>query len=129
MTINKLDTDGNWMVGTSHLYIPSAGIKVQHTNVAGADSGRAEDGVMYIDWVRRDVVKVYLAWATMTESELNYTLGLLQGKEFVFKYIDHGSVRTINAYCAESNYELVSTNYLGTGECLYADVSINVIEM
>lgn len=55
MTINKLDTTGSWAVNGTPIYIPSAGVKVAHTNVAGSGSGRTEDGVMHIDWVRRDV--------------------------------------------------------------------------
>ena len=75
----KLDTAGEWMVNSSHLYVPSNGIKVEHTNLAGSSSGRTEDGVMHIDWVRRDIRKVNLRWKVLTGTELNYILGLMQG--------------------------------------------------
>lgn len=128
-SINKLDTAGEWMWNNSHLYIPSAGVKIQHTNVAGADSGRTEDGVMHIDWVRRDVRKVFLTYQIMTEAELSYMIGLLQGQEGTFKFYDKGAQQTMDAYVGESVYSYESSNYLGKYGRVYTGVSINIIEM
>ena len=123
----KLDTKGEWMVDNSHLYIPGNGVKIEHTNVAGSDTGRTEDGLMHIDWVRRDVTKVYLKWPTMTESELNYIIDLMQGKEFRFTYKDRGRVNYLNGYSGECSYTFYSDALHGQG--IYTDVSINVIEI
>ena len=122
----KLDTAGEWKVNDSHLYIPSAGIRVEHSNLAGASSGRTEDGVMHIDWVRRDIRKVCLQWKVLTGAELNYILGLMQGKEFTLTFKDLGRVQTMNAYSSESSYTYYSA---ALGEDIYTDVSINAIEM
>lgn len=122
----KMDTAGEWMVDGNHLYIPSAGIKVDHTNLAGSSSGRTEDGVMHIDWVRRDIRKVYLQWKVLTASEMDYILGLMQGKEFTLTFKDRGRVQTMQAYSAESSYVYYSA---ALGEDIYTDVSINAIEM
>ena len=122
----KLDTAGEWMVDGHHLYIPSAGIKVEHTNLAGSSSGRTEDGIMHIEWIRRDIRKVNLQWKVMTASELRYILGLMQGKEFVLTFKDQGQVQTMNAYSSESSYTYYSA---ALGEDIYTDVSINAIEM
>ena len=122
----KLDTAGEWMVDDNHLYIPSAGIRVEHSNLAGSSSGRTEDGVMHIDWVRRDIRKVNLQWSVLTASELDYVLGLMQGKEFTLTFKDRGKVETMSAYSAESSYTYYSAAF---GEDLYTDVSINAIEM
>ena len=122
----KLDTAGEWMVDSSHLYIPSAGIKVEHTNLAGSSSGRTEDGVMHIDWIRRDIRKVHLKWSVLTASELDYILGLMQGKEFTLTFKDRGVIQTMSAYSSESSYTYYSAA-LGTD--IYTDVSINAIEM
>jgi hypothetical protein len=122
----KLDTAGEWMVNDDHLYIPSAGIRVEHSNLAGSSSGRTEDGVMHIDWVRRDIRKVCLQWSVLTASELDYVLGLMQGKEFTLTFKDRGKVHTMNAYSAESSYTYYSA---ALGEDIYTDVSINAIEM
>ena len=122
----KLDTAGEWMVGSSHLYIPSAGITVEHTNLAGSSSGRTEDGLMHIDWIRRDIRKVNLQWKVLTASELDYVLGLMQGKEFRLTFKDRGRVQTMNAYSSESSYTYYSA---ALGEDIYTDVRINAIEM
>ena len=122
----KLDTAGEWKVNSSPLYIPSAGIKVEHSNLAGSSSGRTEDGVMHIDWVRRDIRKVNLQWKVLTASELDYILGLMQGKEFTLTFKDRGKVQTMSAYSSESSYTYYSA---ALGEDIYTDVSINAIEM
>ena len=122
----KLDTAGEWMVNGNHLYVPSAGIRVEHTNLAGSSSGRTEDGVMHIDWIRRDIRKVNLQWKVLTASELDYVFGLMQGKEFTLTFKDRGRVHTMNAYSAESSYVYYSA---ALGEDIYTDVSINAIEL
>lgn len=122
----KLDTKNEWMVNDNHLYVPSAGIQVEHTNLAGSSSGRTEDGIMHIDWVRRDIRKVHLKWSVLTASELDYILGLMQGKEFVLTFKDRGTVQTMNAYSSESTYTYYSA---ALGEDIYTDISINAIEM
>ena len=122
----KLDTAGEWMVNSSHLYIPSNGIRVEHSNLAGSSSGRTEDGIMHIEWIRRDIRKVNLQWRVLTASELKYILGLMQGKEFVLTFKDQGIVQTMNAYSSESSYTYYSA---ALGEDIYTDVSINAIEM
>lgn len=122
----KLDTKGEWKVNSDPLYIPSAGIQIEHTNLAGSSSGRTEDGRMHIDWVRRDIRKVNLRWSVLAASELNYILGLMQGKEFVLTFKDRDTVCTMNAYSAESSYTYYTA---ALGEDIYTDVSINAIEM
>ena len=128
MTINKLDTDGKWMVGSSHIYIPSTPCKVEHSNVVGESSGRDESGVMHIDWLRRDVRKVYLTYNAITKTELSYMMNLMQGKEFTFKFFDQGSVKTMNAYVGESSYEFYSYSS-AYNEAVYVNFEIHVIEM
>lgn len=128
VNINKLDTSGYWMVDSDHLYIPATPCKVEHSNVVGSSSGRSEDGIMRIDWVRRDVRKVFLTYKAMSAHELAYMMGLLQGKEFVFKFLDQGSVQTMNAYVGESNYQLYTHSDL-YDEGIYTDVEIHVIEL
>ena len=122
----KLDTAGEWKINDKPLYIPSAGIKVEHTNLAGSSSGRTENGFMYIDWIRPDIRKVYLQWKVLTASELDYILELMQGKEFDITFKDRGKVDTMKAYSAESSYTYYSS---ALGEDLYTDISINAIEL
>lgn len=125
--INKLDTAGHWMVGSSHLYIPATPCKIEHSNIAGSSTGRSEDGIMRIDWVRRDVRKVYLTYKVMSAHELQYTMNLLQGNEFTFKFRDQGSTQTMSAYVGESSYNHYSSALYD--EDIYTDVEIHVIEL
>lgn len=127
LSINKLDTDGYWMVGSDNIYIPSTPCKVEHSNVVGSSSGRSEDGIMRIDWVRRDVRKVYLKYNAITETELAYMMGKMQGKEFTFKFLDQGAVQEINAYVGESSYEFYSYSS-AYDEDVYVNFEIHVIE-
>ena len=128
LNINRLDTQGYWMVGSSHIYVPSTPCKIEHSNVVGADSGRDDSGLMHIDWVRRDVRKIFVHYNAITQTELNYVMGLMQGKEFTFKFLDQGSVQTINAYAGESNYEFYSYSSI-YAEGVYTNFEIHVIEL
>ena len=128
VSINAIDTANQWMVDSSHIYIPSTPCKVEHSNVVGADSGRDESGLMHIDWVARDKRKVFLHYNAMSASELDTMLTLLQGKEFSFKFLDQGSVQTMNAYCGECNYQFYTNSSLYS-EAIYTEVEFHVIEM
>lgn len=129
MGVAIIDTEGHWMVNSSHIYIPAPDIQIQHTNVAGKESGRTEDGVMHIDWVRRDIVKVNLVYNAITGNEIAYMLGLMQGQEFDFTYLDFGTTHTISAYCGECNYQAYSSELYPSEGGLYTSFQINVIEM
>lgn len=128
LNINKLDTQSKWMVDSDEIYIPSTPCKVEHSNVAGESTGRDETGIVHIDWVRRDVRKVYLHYNAITETELNYMMSRMQGKEFSFKFLDQGSVQTMNAYVGESSYEFYSYSS-AYSEGVYTNFDIHVIEL
>ena len=72
MTINKFDPQNRWMVGDKPIYEPSGGVSIQHENIAGSSSGRTEDGVIPIDWVRLDRGKKYTMEAY--SSNCSYTM-------------------------------------------------------
>lgn len=126
-TINRIATNGYWKVDSTNIYIPSTPCKIEHSNVAGADSGRDETGIMHIDWVRRDVRKVFLHYNYMTATELATLIGLTQGKEFTLTFRDQGATKTMSGYVGESSYEFY--NYGPGGEAIYKDVELHVIEM
>lgn len=124
--INKLDTKGWWAVDGTPIYTPSTPCKVEHSNITGSSTGRSEDGIMRIDWVRTDVVKVFLTYKAITPAEVAYLENLMQGKEFVFTYRDMGQTKTANCYVGESSYEFYTYND-ELGE-IYINFSMNVIE-
>lgn len=132
MAIAKLDTQGHWMVekgGTQHhIYVPAPNTKIEHTNVASADSGRTEDGVMHINWVRKDVRKVYLVYNAISGNEKDAMVNLMQGEEFTFYYWDNG-VKHFNGYVGECSYEAYSNAQYTNEGGVYTNFTINVIEL
>lgn len=128
MAIAKKDTAGHWMVGSSHIYIPAPNVKIEHTNVASSDSGRTEDGVMHINWVRRDVRKVNLVYTAISGDEKDEMLALMQGQEFTFTYWDNGA-KSFSGYCGECSYEAYSSVHHADEGGVYTNFSINVIEL
>lgn len=128
MPINKLDTEGRWAINGTPLWIPGQGVTYEHTNVAGSSSGRSEDGVMHIDWVRRDVVKVTIRYGAMTGSELAQLVNLVQGKEYDGTYEDIGGVQTRHFYTGDINYTLETKARYASEGGLYTDISFDMVE-
>lgn len=144
MAIARLADVDRWAVSFDHtnwysIYIPAPDIKIEHTNVASADSGRTEDGVMHINWVRRDVRKVNLMYNAISGNEkyyMEYEIGGvgMQGHEFWFRCPDgkyaNGAKGVIEfqAYCGESNYQFYSDVHREEEGGIYTNFSINVIE-
>ena len=126
MGIRKLDTTNRWMVNDTPIYIPDIDTSLLHSSIASESSGRTEDGVMHIEWLRTDVVKKGLKYSLMTGEELAYMRELMQGKVFRFTFPDEVGTRTIEGYTSEINATLY-TEY--SGVLIYKDVTINVIEM
>lgn len=116
---NKLSSE--CLVDGAQIYEPARDVTIQHENVAGSSSGRTEDGIMHIDWVRTDVRKVGITYKELSISELNFMVGKLQGKEFTFTFPDRGKKTTINAYCSNCSYTMRSYD-------MYVNVKFNIIE-
>ena len=121
--------DGRWKVNDTDIPQPQS-VNISHTNVAGADSGRAENGVMNIIWVRRDVRKVSMKWKALTGKEVEEIRNLMQGKEYKFTYWDNGE-KTMTAYTGDNDYNIYSYNpkIYGSDGGLYTDFSIDAVEM
>ena len=134
MGIGKIDPEKKWGVSFdkgstfTDIYIPSS-IKVEHENIVGPDSGRLESGYMHIDWVRRDVTKVFLTYDYLTGSEAAYLKSLMQGKEFRFKFYDEGRMLLLDVYCGKCSYEQKNLSVRAADGGLYKDFKINVEEM
>ena len=126
--IGVLDTEGRWAVNNTAIYIPSKDIDLNHTNVTGQDTGRRENGVNKIIWVRRDVRKVNMKWNVLTGNEVHRKLNLMQGKEFTFHYWDNGK-KSFKGYCGEINYTIHSGELCKDSGGLYTNITINVVEL
>lgn len=127
MTIGKID--GRWKVNGVDIPQPQE-VHIEHTNVASDDSGRSEDGVMKLTWVRTDVKKVAMKWKVLTGNEVAAIKGLMQGKTYTFTYYDAG-IQTMTAYTGDNDYDIYSynPNLYGNDGGLYRDFSIDAVEM
>ena len=72
MGIGVLEKDGKWAVNGTPIYTPSPDTSISHESIQSADTGRTEDGVMHIDWVRTNMVKVSMQWDYLTGKEVAY---------------------------------------------------------
>lgn len=127
MPINKLDN--TWAIDGNLIYTPHANVKVEHTNLAGSSSGRTEDGMMHIDWIRRDLTKVTIHYNAMTGDELDYMFSLTQGREYVATIEDRGRVRDIYAYTGDFSYEHYTNSLHKREGGMYTGVTFDIVEM
>jgi len=144
MGIAKKAKVGEWAISYdgsnwTPIYVPAPNIKIEHTNVASADSGRTEDGRMHINWVRRDIRKVNLVYNAISGKEKAEMEALMQGKEFYFRYYDphmeniQGNDQLVMiseffGYTGESNYQYYSNVHFANEGGIFTGFSINVIE-
>lgn len=126
MGLRTLDTSGTWAVNNVPIYIPDVETSLLHSTIASESSGRTEDGVMHIEWLRTDITKQSLKYNLMTGSELAYMRELMLGKVFNFTFAHEDTTKTIRGYTSEINATLYTKLH---GVTIYKDVTINVIEM
>lgn len=127
MSVGKM-SNGNWAVNGTPIYIPATPVKIEHNNVVGPNSGRTEDGVEHTDWVRHDVVKVYLTWKALTGNEVEFLKNLISNQDISFTYWDFGSRHTISAYGGPMSYGIYTDTLHASEGGLYTDIAVNVIE-
>lgn len=115
-----------WKINGQAIYTPDINTKVDLESLAGESSGRTDDGIMHIDWIRTTIRKVHIKYDAMTKVEMAFMLNLVQGKEYTLTYEDPIlGVNTINCYTSNSSAELYSA-VLFNG--LWRNVTFNCIE-
>lgn len=115
-----------WKINGQAIYTPDVDTKVEIESLVGESSGRTDDGIMHIDWIRPEIRKVYIKYSAMTKEEMAFMLNLVQGKEYTLTYEDPIlGVNTINCYTSNSSTELYSA-VLYNG--LWRNVTFNCIE-
>lgn len=102
---------------------------VTNDNIVSSDTGRTENGSMYITWVRPTVRTVKLTYEWITGAEVAFLHRLMQGKEFRFTYPDGGGSTTINAYAGKDSYTLCDSGMRASEGGLYKNYTIDIIEM
>lgn len=129
MGVGKL-SNGEWAVNGTPIYSPaSGGTKIDHESIQGKDTDRTEDGVMHIDWVRTDVVKVNMTWKYLTGNEVANLKSLMQGKEFTLTFVDCGRTASARVYVSNIHYGSYSEKMYPREGGLYSDISANAIEI
>ena len=117
-----------YKVGNSYIYEPNAGYSEEEDSLANEQSGRTDDGVMHITWVRTSIRKWSFTYQGLTATELAYMRGLLQGKKFNFSGYFHGAaVTNVPCYCSNNSVTVYMQRV--SGNKIYTDVSFNIIEM
>ena len=107
MGIGKLSN--HWKVNGTPIYAPSVGLKILHTSISSADSGRTEDGYMHNTWVRTNLVKINFVWKALTGVEVKHLVNLMQG-------------------VAEIDYAYQYTGQYASEGGLYLDVTCSAVE-
>lgn len=121
-----MNSKGNFIINKKE-FSPKS-LKVNYESLASEDSGRTDDGVMRIEWVKRCVRKLEIIMPPMTANEVSELLPLVQGKEYNITYFDPltNSERTINVYTSNSSGDCFSGVLRGG---LYTNVGFNCIEL
>ena len=126
MGLAKRCTNGYWTVNGVGLYVPDR-VTITHDNIVSPDTGRMENGEMYIEWVRRDIVTVDIEIDALTGNEKSLMHSLLQGREFTFTYYDNG-LYTINAYCGKDSYTYVNLSAYAREGGLYEGYKASIVQ-
>lgn len=127
MGLGKIST--HWKVDGTAIYEPANDTQIDHESIQSSDTGRTEDGIMHIDWVRRNMVKVHMTWRYLTGQEVATLEKLLQGKEFTLSYYDKGETKTATVYVSTLSYKKVTDALYSNEGGLYSDISANAIEI
>lgn len=121
--------DDRWAVDGTPIYTPSSSTQISHESIQSSDTGRTEDGVMHIDWVRTNVVKVNMQWDYLTGDEVEHLENLMQGREFTLTYFDKGLKCTASVYVSNMSYTKKSDALYVNEGGLYTNITANAIEI
>ena len=135
MAIAKLDTKGHWGIApagalaiVSPIYIPQ-GFKMTGDNLASKDSGRTEDGIMHITWIRSEIRKATMTFNAISGAEVKYLKDLMQGKIYEFFFFDCGYASHYTAYTGNYDYEAYSHVLRAAEGGIYRNFTIDAVEI
>ena len=121
-----LNSKGNFKIGSKE-YSPKS-LKVTYDSLATANSGRADDGTMVINWVRQNIRKIEIEMPPMKMAALSTLLTAVSGKKYNLTFHDPRSNAevTIQVYTSNSQGECYSGVLLNG---LYQGVQFSAIEV
>lgn len=110
----------------AYTFTPAA-MSVDLDSLASEDSGRTDDGVMHIEWIKTRYRKVNITMPPMSQTQARAILNLIQGRIYTITYRDPiDGVKTISVYTSKSN----ATLYSGTiHNGIWTGCSFNAIGM
>ena len=121
-----LTNKGNFKIGSTEFKPKS--IKLSFDSLAAEDSGRTDDGVMHITWIKSKLRKWEIEMPPCTASEAAAILSLVQGQIYY-----------ITIYDISTNAEVTAHVYTSasSGECysgviqngLYTGLTFSAIEL
>ena len=121
-----LNSKGNFKIGSKE-YSPKS-LKVTYDSLATANSGRADDGTMVINWVRQNIRKIEIEMPPMKMAALSTLLTAVSGKKYNLTFHDPrtNAEVTIQVYTSNSQGECYSGVLLNG---LYQGVQFSAIEV
>lgn len=115
-----------YTVDGTPIYEPQLQVGETVESLIDGNSGRTDDGVMRVSWIRTKIRKFSLQYNLMTSAEYEYMKNLLLGKTFTFGYWDNGEIKTVNAYCETTGGTLTQ---IGETSGSYTGVTFDITEL
>lgn len=123
-----LTNNGNIIIrnGTTTREIEVASLQISYNSIATEDSGRNDNGVMVVDYLRSNIAKLQITLPPC--ANLSTVLPLVQGQTYYITYYDalSGSEKTIHCYTSEASVSLYSGVINGG---FWNSCSFNAIEL
>lgn len=103
-------------------------LKVNWESLQADDSGRTDDGVMHITWVKRKVRKLEISLPPCTSQKISQLFSLVQGQEYNITYFDplENQTKTIKVYTSNSSADCYSGVLKGG---IWQNAAFNAIEL
>lgn len=121
-----LTNKGNFII--NGIEFKPKNLKINYESLQASDTGRTDDGILHINWVRRRIHKLEITMPPITASEVSRLLLLVQGKEYNITFFDivENQEKTIYAYTSNSSADCYS-GVVRNG--FYQGVAFNAIEV
>lgn len=103
-------------------------LKVNWESLQADDSGRTDDGVMHITWVKRKVRKLEIGLPPCTSQKISALFSLIQGQEYNITYFDplENKEKAIRVYTSNSSTDCYSGVIKGG---IWQNATFNAIEL
>lgn len=118
-------TYGNVMAG--EVEFPLSRLVVDFESLAKPDSGRSDNGVMHLDFIKPRLRKLKCTIVPSPQNKISQYLDAVLGKKYSIKYIDpiHG-LHQLYVYTSAGSAELYNARLHGG---LWYNVTFNAIDM